>query len=168
MRLIAALFLLATSASAASFSLDIGATYRAVKHAHDKVPASTRWRRATGIIAFAGNGIDWGMTRAYAGPGGGGCEQNKRLTTAPCVLDVPKLDRIKLTVAVGLVVEEGIHRFLLHKAANDDTAAGQLRWLKRANEAEKIGVIVNVPLDVIYGVLTVHNVISASAINAKQ
>jgi len=113
-----------------------------VKAIHDKTPVSTKWRRITGAIAFGGNALDWATTRKWAGPGGGACEKNPFLVTSPCVLNVPRLNRVKAAIAIGLVLEEWPH------------------WRKSRHAAEwdKLGLIANVPIAVVTVAVGINNV----------
>jgi hypothetical protein len=141
---------LAQIAGAVDFSIDPVALAKALLA---RAPASTSsWRRVTGAIALAGNGIDWYQTEKYAGPGGGGCEQNPLFLTAPCKLNVPKFRLFKAILAGAIVAEE----------------VPGLFHLRHSEEWDKVWLIANVPLDVILVSVTLHNAASIRQIRERK
>lgn len=133
----------------------------ALKALHSRTPVSTKIRRLTMATAVGMNSVDWALTRQYTVPGGGFCEANSHLRDygQSCYVSVPKLDTAKLVTDLALLSEEGFHQFFQWKAANEDTADGQRKWLLRDSVAERIGIIVNLPVTAIYTGVTIHNAV---------
>ena len=137
-RLLAA-FLLAGSAQAATFSLDLGKLAHAIKARHDSVPTSVRLRRGTAALAGLMTVGDFVSTNQKIAQGF--CELNPGLQAADgCHVNVARFTALK----IGMLLWLGPGEELAHKLPH-----GRI-W-------DRENIVLNIGAAATFAALTIHN-----------
>jgi hypothetical protein len=147
-KLILAGLLAISAAQAGTISLN---PVEMVKAFHRNTPRSRRLRLLTGAIGFDFNAYDYATTMKYTTPGGGLCETNPNLLLAPCVLNVPKFQKLKALTAAGFILQELPH----------------WRHSPREGAWDQVFIIMNIPADILLVKVGINNFRAIRRFNAK-